>query len=411
MVLPLALGLLGSGLAGAGALGALSPLIAGALGTGLGAGVQEGSLEEGIKAGLGSLVLGGIGGALTGGLGGAAGAAGSAGGAAATSANALSGPMASSLRPLARPEMLGALGQRGVSAGGGLMDVFRNMPPGMSAVAPPAGGVMSGGFNEALRRGLRQGVMTGGGLGTAAYGAMDAMRPPTMDVKPEGPGAPEPAPATRTPLRPGPSYRPGYDPEPMYFSPSIYSAGDIGRLAGGGMVEYRPTGMAPMRMQAGGLADMAGPAGMPAQPMPQMNDKELVQMAIRVVRGELPEEAAAVVLGQFVQAFGEDALRKLVSDVQSGQVDGPRGDVEGKVRGPGDGMDDMVPARMDDGSQDVLLSNDEFIVPADVVSGLGNGSSDAGARELHGMMDRVRSARTGTTKQPAAVAMGGLMPA
>jgi hypothetical protein len=142
-----------------------------------------------------------------------------------------------------------------------------------------------------------------------------------------------------------------------------------------------------------------------------MNDKELVQMAIRVVRGEIPEEAAAVVLGQFVQAFGEDALRKLVSDVQSGRMDGPRGDVEGTIRGPGDGMDDMVPARMDDGSQDVLLSNDEFVVPADVVSGLGNGSSDAGARELYDMMDRVRESRTGTTEQPAAVAMGGLLPA
>lgn len=400
MVLPLALGLLGSGLAGAGALGALSPLIAGALGTGAGTAIQEGSLEEGIKAGLGSLVLGGVGGALTGGLGSAAGQGVTQG--VTQGANQALGTAAGQTMPSAV--------QTAATPGGGLMGMFRNMPSGMSAVAPPAGGVMSGGFNEALQRGLRQGVMTGGGLGTAAYGAMGAMRP-TMEVEPEGPGAPEPAPATRTPLRPGPTYRPGYDPEPMYFSPSLYSAGAIGRLAGGGMVEYRPAGMGPMRMQAGGLADMAGQAGMPVQPVPQMNDKELVQMAIRVVRGELPEEAAAVVLGQFVQAFGEDALRKLVSDVQSGRMDGPRGDVEGTIRGPGDGMDDMVPARMDDGSQDVLLSNDEFIVPADVVSGLGNGSSDAGARELYDMMDRVRESRTGTTEQPAAVAMGGLLPA
>jgi hypothetical protein len=305
----------------------------------------------------------------------------------------------------------GALGQQGVNAGGGLGNILKNMPSGMSAVAPPAGGVMEGGINEALKRGLRQGVMTGSGLGTATYGAMKAMEPPTMKVKPEGPGAPEPAPATRRPMRPGPSYRPGYDPEPMYFSPSIYSAGDIAKLAGGGMVEYRPAGMGPMYMAAGGLADMAGEAGMPATPMPEMNEKELVQMAIRAVRSELPEETAAIVLGQFVREFGEDALRKLVDDVQTGRVDGPRGDVEGMVRGPGDGMDDLVPATMDDGSQDVLLSNDEFIVPADVVSGLGNGSSEAGARELHSMMNRVRKARTGKAEQPKQVSMGGLMPA
>jgi len=59
----------------------------------------------------------------------------------------------------------------------------------------------------------------------------------------------------------------------------------------------------------------------------------------------------------------------------------------------------------------VLLSDGEFIVPADVVSGLGNGSTDAGAEELHRMMDRVRGARTGTTEQPAQVAVGGLLPA
>jgi hypothetical protein len=74
-------------------------------------------------------------------------------------------------------------------------------------------------------------------------------------------------------------------------------------------------------------------------------------------------------------------------------------------------MDDLVPATMDDGSQDVLLSDGEFIVPADVVSGLGNGSTDAGAAELDRMMDRVRQERTGRTEQAKQVRAGGLMPA
>jgi hypothetical protein len=183
----------------------------------------------------------------------------------------------------------------------------------------------------------------------------------------------------------------------------------VPRLAAGGMMRYTPAGMnEPMRMQAGGIADM-----MPgAQPeMPPMNDKDIVQESIRAIKGELPEQAAAVVLGQFLQTFGEEAFRKLVDDVQSGRADATGGDMEGTVRGPGDGMDDLVPATMDDGSQDVLLSDGEFIVPADVVSGLGNGSTDAGAAELDRMMDRVRQERTGRTEQAKQVRAGGLMPA
>lgn len=65
---------------------------------------------------------------------------------------------------------------------------------------------------------------------------------------------------------------------------------------------------------------------------------------------------------------------------------------------PGDGMSDSQPA-MIDGQQPAALSSGEFVVPADVVSGLGNGSSDAGAQQLYAMMDRIRKARTGTTEQ------------
>ena len=69
----------------------------------------------------------------------------------------------------------------------------------------------------------------------------------------------------------------------------------------------------------------------------------------------------------------------------------------------------MIPANID-GEQDVLLSNDEFVVPADVVSGIGNGSSDAGAKALYDMMDRVRTARTGMTEQPPAVPEEAMLP-
>ena len=66
--------------------------------------------------------------------------------------------------------------------------------------------------------------------------------------------------------------------------------------------------------------------------------------------------------------------------------------------GSTDGMADEVPATID-GAEPARLSDGEFVVPADVVSHLGNGNSDAGAKQLYSMMDRVRKARTGTTKQ------------
>ena len=50
------------------------------------------------------------------------------------------------------------------------------------------------------------------------------------------------------------------------------------------------------------------------------------------------------------------------------------------------------------------------MVPADVVSGIGNGSSDAGAKALYDMMDRVRTARTGMTDQPPDVPQEEMLP-
>jgi len=63
-----------------------------------------------------------------------------------------------------------------------------------------------------------------------------------------------------------------------------------------------------------------------------------------------------------------------------------------------DGMADTIPTTIDN-KDPAALSGGEFVVAADVVSGLGNGNSDAGAKELYNMMDRVRQARTGTTQQ------------
>jgi hypothetical protein len=68
------------------------------------------------------------------------------------------------------------------------------------------------------------------------------------------------------------------------------------------------------------------------------------------------------------------------------------------LSGETDGMADKIPTSID-GKQPAALSHGEFVIPADVVSHLGNGNSDAGAKKLYEMMARVRKARTGNPNQ------------
>jgi len=80
------------------------------------------------------------------------------------------------------------------------------------------------------------------------------------------------------------------------------------------------------------------------------------------------------------------------------------------VKGAGDGMSDNVPASIE-GVQEARLANDEFVIPADVVADIGNGSSSSGAKKLYAMMDRIRQARHGTNEQPPEIDAEALMPA
>jgi hypothetical protein len=84
--------------------------------------------------------------------------------------------------------------------------------------------------------------------------------------------------------------------------------------------------------------------------------------------------------------------------------------IEGYLDGPGDGMSDSIVATID-GHQPARLADGEFVIPADVVSGLGNGSSKAGAKVLYAMMDRVRRARTGNPKQGKEIKAEKFLPA
>ena len=82
----------------------------------------------------------------------------------------------------------------------------------------------------------------------------------------------------------------------------------------------------------------------------------------------------------------------------------------GLTRGPGDGMSDDIMTSIS-GQQAAALSPGEFVVPADVVSDMGNGDTGAGAKQLYAMMDRVRKARGGSIEQPDAINPNEYMPA
>jgi hypothetical protein len=82
----------------------------------------------------------------------------------------------------------------------------------------------------------------------------------------------------------------------------------------------------------------------------------------------------------------------------------------GYLNGQGDGMSDSIPATIE-GKQPARLADGEFVVPADVVSHLGNGSSKAGSKRLYAMLDKVRHARTGNKKQGKQINPAKYMPA
>ena len=160
----------------------------------------------------------------------------------------------------------------------------------------------------------------------------------------------------------------------------------------------QPQGQAPQSysFQEGGVTPSASP------------ETQLIEQAISAVLGQLPQEQADIIINQFISEFGQEAFEMLREQALQSVV--PNAQTEGVIRGQGGGMDDMVDGMIGT-EQPVAVSPGEYIVPADVVSGLGDGSTDGGVTELDGMLDRVRQTRTGTTQQPAPMNSGGVLPA
>jgi hypothetical protein len=112
---------------------------------------------------------------------------------------------------------------------------------------------------------------------------------------------------------------------------------------------------------------------------------DLIDMTVSALMGEISNPNKVV--EKFVEKYGPDSLSELVEDVVSGG-DGSF------LRGPGDGQADDVPGLID-GVDPVFLSSGEYVVPADVVKDLGDGSSEGGAQELMKMVDEIRSNNNG----------------
>jgi hypothetical protein len=167
-------------------------------------------------------------------------------------------------------------------------------------------------------------------------------------------------------------YDPNRYPEQFPDRPRTFTAPPVGYVPGRSP-EFR-------YFAEGGLASLRQENGYTAN---------LVNEAKAALLGEHPRPREAIM--RFQEAFGEDALNVLRDRISGG-----------RVRGAGGGMDDLVPGSIE-GRQKVRLADGEFVIPSDVVSGLGDGSTDQGVRKLHGLMDNVRQQRTGRKAQPMSI--------
>ncbi len=358
MVLPLLFGLAGSALGGAGALGSLGALGAGALGSGLGRFVETGDLGKGIETGLTSFVGG---------------------------------------------KALGAL-SKGLN--------IDALDPSKIPTGVPDGGT-------ALKTGLET-LKNPNVLGQNVIA--QALVPP----EPLPPLAPVPFENRQAGIpdairrRPPKGYRAGFDGEFDYgVSPNFgvglmnpndprYMAareGGIMSMSNGGELKPIPEGNKGLpnlpkdvRNEMGFMQEGGAVEG-------DMEANKIIDDAVNAIKGL--SDSPEIALGIFVAKYGEEALEDLIERVEKGEFDEIRED--NMIEGEGDGMDDKIPATLE-GEQDVMLSDGEFVVPADVVSGIGNGSSDAGARELEEMMTRVRQLRTGKAEQPEQVPQEQMLP-
>jgi hypothetical protein len=223
-------------------------------------------------------------------------------------------------------------------------------------------------YKKAAQGGIMQ-LAEGGNTGRGGKSA------PKEDAEPTGDAA---VAALRKPS----NYAYDYNPETQSFM----------QTGGPGM----ETGAAPAASASTPAPQGAGLASLPPS-APASGSKPLMQ-PVNIPAYQSPEQRLGLdpfyahARGQLDARYARGMAKGGLSHL-GGYSDGGR-----MLKGPGDGMSDDIPASIG-GRQPARLADGEFVVPADVVSHLGNGSTDAGAKKLYKMMSAVRKARTGNSKQ------------
>ena len=385
MALPLILGLLGSTLGTGTAIGALG---AGALGSGLGRFLETGDFEEGLKTGATSFLGGKVLGSVLGGMGGQA-------------KNVAKGI----------PKDIPSYG-KAIN----LNPEFFSSGVGANPVDYLGQSNLMGGLQAAATNPIT--------LGQATIGqSMSRMpEPPKEEEIPFENREAMPPPRIRR-RQPPPGFRPGYMGEFDYgvapnYNVRYMSSGGLNNpekadLDNDGQLssyerkrgEAIEKSMAEQGKNIGGLAAMTQGMDMNADLGMTESEDEIMMNAIKALTGksENPDED----IQTFVQTFGMQALKVLQMAIATGKIGDMKQGLPGLIEGEGDGMSDSIDAElvekrgMEGGQKQPLkVANNEYVIAADVVSDIGNGSTDAGADKLDKLMKEVRKARHGTDKQP-----------
>jgi len=275
------------------------------------------------------------------------------------------------------------------------------------------------------------GIVAGGPppvMDTPADVMRDAMQPAATPAPPSPPvalrgrgfdfGSAAPTPTT-PPMAPPPTPTPpaggiaDLAPAPTPAAPAasrVESNEEIMRrlseLGRRGAFSNLASGIGRIGMQEGGQTEVEIDIEM--EDTMEANGARLIEQTAAAIAGNMPEDQAEAIINRFIDEYGSEAFEMLRERVLQDIV--PDAQTEGRIRGQGGGMDDMIPGMIGT-QQPVAVSPGEYIVPADVVSGLGDGDTDAGASELDGMLDRVRQARTGRRMQPQPLNKNEVMPA
>lgn len=205
-------------------------------------------------------------------------------------------------------------------------------------------------------------------------------------------------------------YQPGHGPEPIYFTPQTYSTG-------GQIMRETAMNMSPQQIMSQQLSSQyMAPASSYAMGGPVMNRTQSIDsrglgfLNHQAMRQGMPMGGGAAPKMPSM-AGNPTSFKMAMGGGVPSMMDAMGGG--GDMAVPpvaGDGSSDSIPATID-GQAPALLSSDEHVIPSDVVSHLGNGSSAAGHKALRSMVHRVRKAKTGSPSMPNRINPSMMMPA